>query len=234
MWLRGEPDLFFVPTPWTVTRLVERYPNARGQVHVTGIPVHPAFEEPRSAKTARKCLNLQEEPLTLLLTAGGIGAGPFQEVIALLSRLEQRVQVVVVCGRNAGLQERLKRYIAHLPPSQVVIHLKGQVTQEEMALLMHASDAVLGKPGGLTSSEAMVAHCPMLIYTPFMIPGQEEQNAEALLQGGAARIAKTLNDLESLIKEFLSSEALRASMRQATEPLSAPAAAEKIASKIAE
>ena len=42
--------------------------------------------------------------------------------------------------------------------------------------LMSISDLVVTKPGGLTTSESLASHLPMLIINP--IPGQEEENAE--------------------------------------------------------
>ena len=49
---------------------------------------------------------------------------------------------------------------------------------------MAAADLLVGKAGGLTSSEAMSRGLPMVLIEP--IPGQEERNADHLLEAGAA------------------------------------------------
>ena len=49
---------------------------------------------------------------------------------------------------------------------------------------MAASDLVVGKPGGLTTSEALASGLVFVIVNP--IPGQEERNADHLLEEGAA------------------------------------------------
>jgi processive 1,2-diacylglycerol beta-glucosyltransferase len=50
--------------------------------------------------------------------------------------------------------------------------------------LMAAADLLVGKPGGLTTAEAAARGLPMVLLRP--IPGQEERNADVLVQAGAA------------------------------------------------
>ena len=54
----------------------------------------------------------------------------------------------------------------------------------EMHELMAAADVLVGKPGGLTTSEALARGLAFVIVNP--IPGQEERNADHLLEQGAA------------------------------------------------
>ena len=49
---------------------------------------------------------------------------------------------------------------------------------------MHAADAFVTKPGGLSVAEALVAAIPMVLCKP--LPGQEERNARFLIERGAA------------------------------------------------
>ena len=49
---------------------------------------------------------------------------------------------------------------------------------------MTAADLVVTKPGGLSVSECLAKRRPMLLVSP--IPGQEERNADYLLESGAA------------------------------------------------
>ena len=50
--------------------------------------------------------------------------------------------------------------------------------------LMSISNLVVTKPGGLTTSESLASHLPMVIINP--IPGQEKENAEFLESKGIA------------------------------------------------
>ena len=49
---------------------------------------------------------------------------------------------------------------------------------------MTASDLIVGKPGGLTTCEALARGLVFVIANP--IPGQEERNADHLLEHGSA------------------------------------------------
>jgi processive 1,2-diacylglycerol beta-glucosyltransferase len=54
---------------------------------------------------------------------------------------------------------------------------------------MAAADFMVGKAGGLTTSEALARGLPMALIEP--IPGQEERNADHLLEAGR-RFAATI------------------------------------------
>lgn len=47
---------------------------------------------------------------------------------------------------------------------------------------MHASDLIITKPGGLTTSESIACALPMAVFKAY--PGQEEQNARLLVNNG--------------------------------------------------
>jgi processive 1,2-diacylglycerol beta-glucosyltransferase len=49
---------------------------------------------------------------------------------------------------------------------------------------MACADLVITKPGGLTTSECLAMGLPMIVNAP--IPGQEERNADFLLEQGVA------------------------------------------------
>lgn len=54
---------------------------------------------------------------------------------------------------------------------------------------MHASDLIITKPGGLTTSESIASALPMAVFQAY--PGQEEQNADLLEQHGiSVRLGK--------------------------------------------
>jgi processive 1,2-diacylglycerol beta-glucosyltransferase len=230
MWLRGEPDFFYVPGAWTRERLMERLPSAAGRILETGIPVNSAFAQPLSRKEARLSCALQPDLPTLLVSAGGIGAGPFEETLDAIQALPVAIQIVVVCGRNAALKERLSASLQTLQAgSPHTFHLKGLQTQDEMARLTLASDLLIGKPGGLTTSESLIAGCPMLIYAPFMIPGQEERNAQMLVESGAGVLASNVTELRVALSRLLANPQERETMRHNALQIARPNSAQDIA-----
>ncbi|MCX6382431.1 MAG: glycosyltransferase, partial [Armatimonadetes bacterium] len=103
-----------------------------------------------------------------------------------------------------------------------------------MAALMRSADFMIGKPGGLTSSECLVAGCPLVVYSPFMIPGQEEENARSLVDNGAGVVADNIQDLGIVVKRLLESPTERESLRQNALALSKPNATAEIIQAIRE
>ena len=191
MWLCGQAEQYFVALEETKFHLVALgVPETR--VTISGIPVDPVFAEAKDPQTMRRKHGLDENQFTILVSAGGFGVGPVEHIIEALSRLSRPAQVVVVCGRNEQLRARLAQVVPRFTKtSSIQFHLLGFTT--EMDELMAASDLFVGKPGGLTTSEALAKGLPMVVINP--IPGQEERNSDHLLEEG---IAIRCNNLPAL------------------------------------
>ncbi len=223
MWLRGEPDRYFVPSEWSKQRLLERLPTADSRVEVTGIPVHSAFACAETKVEARKRTGLPLEVPVVLVSAGGIGAGPFGRGVDLLQKVDLPLHAVVICGRNEGLYSRVSDAFRGGR-----ITVKGHIALEDMATFMRSADFMIGKPGGLTSAECCVAGCPLVVYAPFMIPGQEEDNARSLVESGAGLLVENEVELQTVIARLLSSPTELQLLRKNALALAKPNAAPTI------
>jgi processive 1,2-diacylglycerol beta-glucosyltransferase len=91
---------------------------------------------------------------------------------------------------------------------------------------MAAADVLVGKPGGLTTSEALAKELLIVIVNP--IPGQEERNSDHLLEQGAAIRCNNLPVLAYKIDQLLAAPARAAEMRQNALRLARPRAALEI------
>lgn len=191
-------------------------------IHVTGIPIDPNFSSPGDRRETRRELGLRPDLVTILVSAGGFGMGPVESLANSLQEVTHPVQVVVVCGKNAALKRRLEELPAPAHPVRVV----GFTT--EMERWMAASDLLVGKAGGLTSSEALASGLAMVIVNP--IPGQEERNSDHLLEEGVAVRCNNLPALAFKIDALLSDPARFARMRQAVRSLARPNAAYEVVS----
>ena len=110
----------------------------------------------------------------------------------------------------------------------VTFRIEGYIPIETMATLMHASDLLIGKPGGATMAEALASGCPLLIYTPLMIPGQEEFNAELLQREGAGVVARKPDELRAAVTALLEEPERVETMRACARRLARPDAAAEI------
>ncbi len=224
MWLCRRFDHYFVALDETRVHL-ERLGIPAGKISVTGIPIDPAFSEPRDRRAARERLGLATDRTVLLLSAGGFGVGPLAHLVESLLELTHPAEVVAICGRNEDLRERLERLAETRRGDGVALAVVGYTT--EMHEYMAAADLLVGKPGGLTTSEALASGLVLVIVNP--IPGQEERNADHLLEQGAAIRCNNLPALAWKIDRLLDDPERLAAMRGSAARLARPRAAEEIA-----
>ena len=94
--------------------------------------------------------------------------------------------------------------------------------------LLRAADVVVTKPGGLTTAESLASGCPMAIAEP--IPGQEDRNADFLLENGCAIKINNLASLTHKLGSLLDDSARLGRMRAAALRCARPSAAADVAS----
>ena len=170
------------------------------KITVSGIPIDPVFALKKDKHEMRAKHGLAPDRTTILLSAGGFGVGSVDALVSSLLPLQHRAQIVAICGRNEELKKRLTRLAARTKPDAMML-LKPFGYTKEMDELMTASDLVLGKPGGLTTSEALAKGLVFVIVNP--IPGQEERNSDHLLEGGVAIRCNNLPTLSYKLDRLL-------------------------------
>ncbi|ACZ19978.1 Monogalactosyldiacylglycerol synthase [Thermanaerovibrio acidaminovorans DSM 6589] len=190
------------------------------RVYLTGIPVSPSFLQRIPADQARRSLGLQEDRTTVLVMSGGIGVGPLDDAVSALARRD-RWQVLVVCGNNRKRQLEIQRRFA----DKSNVRVFGYV--DPINSLYEACDAVVMKPGGLSSSEVLCLEKPMLIIDP--IPGQEQRNSDYLLENGAAKAVFHVKATDHKVEEILEDPSKLRSMVEACRRLKRPYAGRDVA-----
>jgi processive 1,2-diacylglycerol beta-glucosyltransferase len=224
MWLCHHFERYFVAIEESREHLV-RLGIPPEKVTVSGIPIDPIFMQPKEKEEMRAKLGLDSGLPTILISAGGFGVGPIEAIMESLAGLKHPAQIIAICGRNEELKERIEKVAARLPegahPSMKVI---GYTTV--MDEYMASSDILLGKPGGLTTSEALAKGLAFAIVDP--IPGQEERNADHLLEEGVAIRCNNLLVLPYKLDRLLDDPLRLASMRERALKLARPDAAYRV------
>lgn len=225
MWLCHNYEHYFVALEETKIHL-QKLGVPNGKVSVTGIPIDPVFWEKKDKAEMRRKHGLHADRTTLLVSAGGFGVGPVEGLLHGLVEIDRPLQVVFICGKSAELKERMEKLIAeHAKRSKVAFKVLGFTT--EMDELMSASDILLGKPGGLTTSEALAKGLVFTIVNP--IPGQEERNSDHLLEEGVGIRCNNLPALSYKIEGLLGDPARLESMQKNSMRMAKPFAAKQIA-----
>jgi processive 1,2-diacylglycerol beta-glucosyltransferase len=194
-------------------------------IHVTGIPIMPAFAAPPDRAECAREFGLDPRRTTFLLMGGGAGLGSLDAIAERLLRLEHDFQLIVLAGKNAAALAALQELAARHPG-----RLLPQGFTDRVERLMACADLVITKPGGLTTSECLAMGLPMIVNSP--IPGQEERNADHLLEQGVALKACDAATLEYRVRHLLDNPARLAGMRDRARALGRPAVARDVLAKV--
>ncbi|GAB6142315.1 glycosyltransferase [Methylosoma difficile] len=226
MWLSRSFHRYFVALDETKAHLqMLGIPDER--ITVSGIPIDPQFQQDIDRHQGRLSLQLNPDKPVLLLSAGAIGQGPTEFMVERLLNLRHHAQTVVVCGRNEELKQRVEQIVGLQSDKFKVFGYTDQ-----MHKLMKISDIFIGKPGGMTASEAIACGLPMCVVSP--IPGQEERNSDHLLEEGIAVKCNDLTTLAFKLERLLDNPTRLAEMRANALRFAKPLASERIVGTLLE
>lgn len=217
MWVHGGMAGYFAASEEVAFRMRSQgIPSDR--IHVTGIPIMPTFSESRDRLLCARELGIDPGRRTILLMGGGAGLGSLAEVAARLLAINADFQLLALAGRNATALVALQELAAWYPG-----RLYPQGFTDRVDCLMACADFAVTKPGGLTVSECLASGLPMILNSP--IPGQEERNADFLLEQGVALKASDVVTLEYRVRYLLGDPDAVAEMRARAKALGRPDAA---------
>lgn len=207
IWLIRGVDEYCVASAYTKERLVAMGVDA-GRVFVTGIPLDEKFTQTRDKAATRRQLGLEADLFTVLVSTSSFGFGPIEE----LAEYFKSLQVIIICGHNEKLYGRLSaRGNSHHKICRFV---------DNMEEMMAAADVMVTKPGGLSVTEALANHLPLVFFSA--IPGQEAGNVRVLAANGIGLSGMPLRDLASEVLGLSASPAALENARQKTKALAKP------------
>ena len=212
-------DYFFVSNNQMKNDMTQ-YGVAEEKIYVSGIPVSHKFSEDFNRNKVCSEFHLDPNKQVVLFFAGGeFGLGNKTTVMVLkaLIRLFSKLQVVAISGKNPKMKERFDELVKNTGSEE---RIKVLEFTNKVPELMSISEFVITKPGGLTSTESLTAHLPMIIINP--IPGQEEENAEFLVEKGVAIWIKKNDNVARILKTLYREPKKLILMRENTLSLARP------------
>ncbi|MCM1182125.1 MAG: glycosyl transferase [Roseburia sp.] len=167
-WEETECDYYIVPHRDCVKEFVKRGVPAE-KLLPYGIPVDAAFEKQVSKKRARRKLKLPADGNLYLIMSGSMGFGKVKLFSReLAERIGEEDGIVIVCGNNEALRGSLQKKFQDNGQIRIVGFTR------HVADYMSAADVIYTKPGGLSSTEALIKNLPIVHTAP--IPGCETRN----------------------------------------------------------
>ncbi len=166
------------------------------------------------------CKLPQDVPIYLVMN-GSMGAGKLALFAAQLSlRCKQKEHIIIICGSN----ERLRKLLSREFYFNKRVHVLGYTNH--VAQYMDACDVIFTKPGGLTSTEALVKNTPIVHTAP--IPGCETANRDFFTQRHLSVSSKHLTKQVHLGMSLAGNPQLRMEMQEAQRKNAKPDAAMRI------
>ncbi|MGI9610148.1 MAG: MGDG synthase family glycosyltransferase [Acidimicrobiia bacterium] len=219
-WILSDVDGYFVA--WEgVAEVLESWGVPADTITVSGIPVRPEIEAPKSPEKMRLKHGIGSDGPVVLAIASGIDVDRFGTVIEQLAARLDTGAIVVVAGRNDEIQQKL----AELEPQGVELHRLGFV--DYMDDLVAASDLVISKSGGLITTEVLARGVPLVVLDPF--PGQEEWNADYISGTGAGTQVRVPGMIAPTVAHLWSQPDRLDVMRSRAKTAARPDAAQLIA-----
>ena len=220
LWIQQKMNGYFAAHDEVAWRMAERGIPA-DTINVTGIPIMPAFDQQYDRATCAAEFGLDPNRTTLLMMSGGMGVGSIEQLAERLLQLKGDFQIVALAGRNEKLLTDLKVLAMQHPGRLFPLGFINVIER-----VMAASDLAITKPGGLTTSECLAVGLPMIVVSP--IPGQEERNADFLLENGAALKACDAGALAWRVQHLLDNPQRLAQLRQNALNCGRPDAARRV------
>ncbi len=181
-WIQNEIDYYIAGHEYVKELLIYDGVSSN-KVKTFGIPVEKSFLSSRDKATVLSEFGLDPNKFTVLLMGGSFGAGNIKETLDELLSIDRDFQIIVITGKNESLKEKLDKKLDTLEYSFNKNVLILGFTNK-MNDLLASVDVLVSKPGGLTTTEALLKDLPMIV--PYYIPGQEEENLDFLTNCGAA------------------------------------------------
>lgn len=184
-------DAYITGSIYTKNSLVQRN-ISKDRIFSYGIPIREDFFTNMNEQS-------QNKEFSILIMGGSMGLKDIGYVLQdIIKSNHNNLNITVICGKN----EKLKNSLSENYSSKIdgmKINIIGFT--EDVPGYMEKNDLIVSKPGGLTVSESIAKNIPMLI--PFAIPGQEEENAEFLVESGAAIKVNNKEEINDIINNLI-------------------------------
>jgi 1,2-diacylglycerol 3-beta-galactosyltransferase len=181
-WLMADADAVVVPAREVYQRALSRGVSP-ARLRLLGHPIHPKFDDVTGTPAElRAALGLPVDKLIVMLMAGGEGGGKLLSTTLALARARLPVHLVVVCGRNEHLEQKLQEMAPSLPTPMHVLGFTDKIPE-----YFRAVDLLVTKAGPGTLAEANAAQLPVVVYD--YVPGQERGNVDFVRNNGLGAVA---------------------------------------------
>jgi processive 1,2-diacylglycerol beta-glucosyltransferase len=146
-----------------------------------------------------KRLGLDPERFTVFLATGGNGANNHFDLLPALLKHADRLQAIVICGKNKETYNELVHWRALHPEFNCFV----EGYSEMVHLHMQASDAIVTRGGTTTCAKALHFRCPIIFNAFGGIMPQEELTWKFFRNGAGCPKVEGAQDFERIVDGWM-------------------------------
>ncbi len=206
-WIEPSVDLY-----------ISRTPTARDYAVKCGIPperaivrghlMRPAasrqhMDATQRARYRQKQLRLHPDRFTVFLATGTNGANNHLVLLEALRRHADKLQVIVVCGRNQECYNQLAHW--RTTHAELPLYLEGY--SDIMHELVMASDVIVTRGGTTTCAKALHYACPIVFNAFGGIMPQEKLTWKFFRNGAGSHKIESAEDFAAIIDQWMANPA---------------------------
>jgi 1,2-diacylglycerol 3-beta-galactosyltransferase len=164
----------------------------------SGMILNPRFYEPVAVDRGaeRRRLGLNPDWPTGLVLFGGEGSAVMLEIAQSLEAMARPLQLILICGRNENLAEKLRAM-----PSRMPMFVEGFT--REIPYYMRLADFFVGKPGPGSISEAIAMNLPVIVERNAWNLPQERYNCDWVREQDLGMVLRNFRGTGAAVEKLL-------------------------------
>jgi 1,2-diacylglycerol 3-beta-galactosyltransferase len=164
----------------------------------SGMILSPRFYQdiPLDRAAERRKLGLDPDKPTALIMFGGFGSLVMENIAETLDASGQDLQLILICGKNTKLKEKLEKDRGKLPR-----FVEGFT--REVPYYMRLADFFIGKPGPGSISEALHMGLPVIVTQNALTLPQERYNAEWVQENELGMVLANFGQVDEAVQKLL-------------------------------
>ena len=164
----------------------------------SGMILNPKFYSTAKKNRGKERQKLGIDPATPtgLVLFGGQGSSDMEAIAKRLTHSQQHVQLIMLCGHNRKLADRLREMKTPFP-----MHIEGFT--KDVPYFMYLSDFFIGKPGPGSISEALFMQLPVIVERNAWTLPQERYNADWIQEHKVGIVLSSFRDMNTAVETML-------------------------------
>ncbi|MCS7063318.1 MAG: hypothetical protein NZM04_04620 [Methylacidiphilales bacterium] len=211
-WVNPDADAFIGATSETCSAALHHGMNPQKIFH-GGFLLDPRLSRPPSKDrdTMLRSVQLDPDKCTIIVPASGSGAQQHLKILKALLRVSSPLQVVFFCGQDTALIRKISQ------SSTNELRLRAFPYTTELPDWLRAADVIITRPGSATTSESILAGCPIVHHAFGGLMPQESVTLRYCLAHKLSFYVKNISELSECIARLSCDQALLEATRKSHE-----------------